>query len=133
MRSRESYLRGYRTHLMCMGCWTEPCQQTCFNSYLMNCRYINNHSICGKYIKNPSVLNNVVPSTWTNSGRTAHTPLYPPVQLVPPYSLPPFFLLSQTELPAKVSTCARDRHALQQLALNVHIKHSDLNNVVGSQ
>ena len=23
-------------------------------------------------------------------------------------------------------TCAHDRHALQQLALNVHIKHSDL-------
>ena len=23
-------------------------------------------------------------------------------------------------------TCARDRHALQKLALNVHVKHSDL-------
>ena len=28
--------------------------------------------------------------------------------------------------PAKPGTCARDRRALQQLALNVHIKHSDL-------
>ena len=27
---------------------------------------------------------------------------------------------------AKSSTCARDRRALQQLALNVHVKHSDL-------
>ena len=25
----------------------------------------------------------------------------------------------------KVGTCARDRHVLQQLALNVHVKHSD--------
>ena len=25
----------------------------------------------------------------------------------------------------KVGTCARDRRALQQLALNVHVKHSD--------
>ena len=34
--------------------------------------------------------------------------------------------LSWTEKPAKTGTCARDRHALQQLALNVHAKHSDL-------
>ena len=33
--------------------------------------------------------------------------------------------LSRTEKPAKASTCARDRRALQQLALNVHAKHSD--------
>ena len=39
--------------------------------------------------------------------------------------LPPFFL-SQTEEPANAGTCARDRGALQQLALNVHAKHSDL-------
>ena len=39
---------------------------------------------------------------------------------------PPFFPLSQTEEPAKASTCARDRRVLQQLALNVHVKHSDL-------
>ena len=32
----------------------------------------------------------------------------------------------QTEELAKVGTCARDRRALQQLALNVHIKHSYL-------
>ena len=30
--------------------------------------------------------------------------------------------LSQSEEPAKASTCAHDRHALQQLALNVHVK-----------
>ena len=45
----------------------------------------------------------------------------------PPYSLtPPFFFLSQTEEPAKASTCAHDRRELQQLALNVHVTHSDL-------
>ena len=37
-----------------------------------------------------------------------------------------YVFLSQTEEPAKASTCARDRRALQQLALNVHVKHSDL-------
>ena len=30
------------------------------------------------------------------------------------------------EEPAKAGTCARDRRALQQLALNVHVKHSDM-------
>ena len=61
------------------------------------------------------------------SNRTACTPLYPPVQAAhPPYSLPPFFFLSQREEPAKAGTCARDRYALQQLAVNVHVKHSDL-------
>ena len=34
--------------------------------------------------------------------------------------------LSRTEEPAKASDCARDRRALQQLALKVHVKHSDL-------
>ena len=34
--------------------------------------------------------------------------------------------LSQKEELAKAGTCAHDRHALQQLALDVHIKHSDL-------
>ena len=34
--------------------------------------------------------------------------------------------LFQTDEPAKVGTCARDRRALQQLAMNVHVKHSDL-------
>ena len=61
-----------------------------------------------------------------DSSRTAHTPLYLPVHAVPPYSLPTFFFLSRTEEPAKASTCAHDRCALQQLALNVHVKHSDL-------
>ena len=36
--------------------------------------------------------------------------------------------LSRTEKPAKAGTCTRDRRALQQLALNVHVKHSDLTN-----
>ena len=36
----------------------------------------------------------------------------------------PYWILSQTEEPAKVGTCAHDRRALQQLALNVHVKHS---------
>ena len=34
--------------------------------------------------------------------------------------------LSRTGEPAKAGTCARDRRALQQLAMNVHVKHSDL-------
>ena len=34
--------------------------------------------------------------------------------------------LSRTEEPAKAGTCARDRRVLQQLALKVHVKHSDL-------
>ena len=38
---------------------------------------------------------------------------------------PQWVHLSRTEEPAKVGTCARDRRALQQLALNVHVKHSD--------
>ena len=37
-----------------------------------------------------------------------------------------YYVLSRTEEPAKASICARDRRALQQLALNVHVKHSDL-------
>ena len=40
-----------------------------------------------------------------------------------PYSLSPFFFLFRTEEPAKTGTCAHDRHALQQLALNEHVKH----------
>ena len=39
---------------------------------------------------------------------------------------PPLLLLSRTEEPVKDGTCARDRRALQQLALNVHVKHSDV-------
>ena len=35
-------------------------------------------------------------------------------------------ILSQTEEPAKVDTCAHERRALQMLALNVHVKHVDL-------
>ena len=36
------------------------------------------------------------------------------------------YILSRTEEPDKAGTCARDRRALQQLALNVHVKQSDL-------
>ena len=35
-------------------------------------------------------------------------------------------ILSRTVEPAKASTCARDRRALQQHALNVHVKDFDL-------
>ena len=38
----------------------------------------------------------------------------------PPTHSLPLFVLSRTEEPAKADTCARDGHALQQLALNVH-------------
>ena len=55
---------------------------------------------------------------------------YSLVQTVPPppphAPSPLFFPLSRTEEQAKTGTCARDRRALQQLALNVHVKHSDL-------
>ena len=44
----------------------------------------------------------------------------------PSIASPPFLFLSRTEEQAKAGTCARDRRALQQLALNVHVKHSDL-------
>ena len=93
----------------------------------------------------------LLPPPATDSSRTARTPLYQPVQAVPPpltpstcyrfqsdcsYSLvpasaggppllPPPFFFPVLE-PVKVGTCAHDRHALQQLALNVHVKHSDL-------
>ena len=43
-----------------------------------------------------------------------------------PHLTPPFFFLSGTEELTKAGTCARDRRALQQFALNVHVKHSDL-------
>ena len=39
---------------------------------------------------------------------------------------PKLYLSSRTEKPAKCGTCARDRRALQQIALNVHVKHFDL-------
>ena len=64
-------------------------------------------------------------------GRTARTSLYPLVQAAPPPLLPPtFFSLSLKEEPAKAGTCARDRRALQQLALNVNVKHSDLTLII---
>ena len=44
----------------------------------------------------------------------------------PPSFPPPLFFLSHTEEPAKANTCTHDRHALQQLALNVHAKLFDL-------
>ena len=50
----------------------------------------------------------------TDSGRSLLTP-YP---FFPPQD--------QTKKLVKASTCARDKHALQQLALKVHVKHSDL-------
>ena len=40
-----------------------------------------------------------------------------------PLTPSPLFSMSWTEEPAKAGTCARDRRALQQLALNVHVKH----------
>ena len=65
---------------------------------------------------------------WCNKGRGMYSLVAcRQCRLPPPSLLPfPFFPLSRTEEPAKVGTCARDRRALQQLALNVHVKHSDL-------
>ena len=54
--------------------------------------------------------------------RTAHTKAFD----IPVVSRWLGRFLSRTEEPAKAGTCARDRHALRQLALNVHVKHSDL-------
>ena len=53
--------------------------------------------------------------------------LYLPGKVVPhPPCIPSsLFFLSWTEEPVKTSTCACDRRMLQQLALNVHVKHSD--------
>ena len=44
--------------------------------------------------------------------------------------MPQLCVLSRTEDPARAGTCARDRRALEQLALNVHVKHSDLTSIV---
>ena len=66
------------------------------------------------------------PPPATDSCRTAHTPLYLSVQAVPHYFPPPIFFSCPGQEPTKAGTCARDRRALQQLALNVHVKHSDL-------
>ena len=63
-----------------------------------------------------SITSQTQPPPATDFGWTARTPLLPN----------PLFFLSQTEESAKAGICARDRHALQQLALNVHVKHSDL-------
>ena len=67
------------------------------------------------------------PPPATDSGQTARTPLYTPVQAPPPP--PPHTLFCPDS-----STCVRDRRALQKLALNVHVKHSDMTRVtfVGS-
>ena len=57
------------------------------------------------------------------------TCIYKTLQIMIQKLTPPpffFFFLSWTEELTKAGTCARDRHALQQLALNVHVKHSDL-------
>ena len=42
-------------------------------------------------------------------------------------------LLNKTFPSFLASTCARDRRALQQLALNVHIKHSDLTQLTANK
>ena len=52
---------------------------------------------------------------------TRHCRRYPP----PPFHPPPFFPV-RTEEPVKADTCACDSRAQQQLALIVHVKHSDL-------
>ena len=57
------------------------------------------------------------------------TCIYKTLQIMIQKLTPPpffFFFLSWTEELTKAGTCARDRRALQQLALNVHVKHSDL-------
>ena len=65
------------------------------------------------------------PPPATDSGRTARTPLYPPVQApTPPH---PYSLHLFSPVPDRTTgTWGRDRRALQQLALNMHVTHSDL-------
>ena len=57
----------------------------------------------------------------------------PPPPLLPPhYSPPTFFSCPKSRNRWKACTCARDRLALQQLALNVHVKHwPDLTSLSG--
>ena len=69
---------------------------------------------------------NAHPQPATDLDWTACTLLYPPVHAVLSLLPPLFFSLSRTEELAKAVICARDRRALQQLALDVHDKHSDL-------
>ena len=75
------------------------------------------------------ILNSISPHNTlrlkTIPGRSARTSLYPLLQAVTHYS-PPLFFLSLTKELAKADICARDRRALQQFALSVHVKHSDL-------
>ena len=64
----------------------------------------------------------------TDPGRTVRTSLYPPVQAPPPPP-PPHTHTSSPFVPVpdrETVTCVRDRRALQQLAMNMHVKHSDL-------
>ena len=60
------------------------------------------------------------PPPATDPYRTACTPLYTPVQAVPPL-LPPPFISCPDRGTGEGPTCARDRRTLQQLALNVHV------------
>ena len=79
-----------------------------------------------------------IPNSITNSitPQTTLRPLPIPVGLLvfpctcqcrrSPLTSPSLFFLSRTEEPAKAGTCAHGKRALQQIALNVHVKHSDL-------
>ena len=69
------------------------------------------------------IPNSITPQTPSACYRPRSHCLYLPVQTPPPPPPPSFFPLSWTEEPTKTGTCSHDRRALQQLALNVHVKH----------
>ena len=67
---------------------------------------------------------NTLPPPATDRGWTADAPLHLPVHAPPPPKYPPFPVPDRKSWEA--GPCAGDRHAVQQLALNVHVKLSDL-------
>ena len=79
----------------------------CTKFHSLKCTHISLWLNPTGHSKFHNTLNHPPPAT--DSGRTACTPLYPPVQAVPPYSLTLFFFLSC----GKAGTCAHDRHEQQ--------------------
>ena len=65
-------------------------QLSCFDDGVILDVYISRTYVCLLHSKFHTTSNHFPPTT--DSSRTARTPLYPPVQAVPPYSLPPSFL-----------------------------------------
>ena len=82
------------------------------------------YSVWDVVYKRPIAANRNLPPA-TEPGRTAGTTLYLLVQAPPPPP-PSLFPTVPDSGAGEAGTCARDRQALQLLALNVHVKLSDL-------